>query len=392
MGAAPEINSKVDANRARVDMPELVWRLLLTDTLILQTHRLLELTSLLAAFGTPGLLLLLESGKLRLTCEAFSLGFKLPHDATDESEFQFLTVWEANRDEYVAKALGGVGHLTFPGIAKATDVIARYIEQPPDENSASLKILSALRSRLHEGDPLVRQGIALVAQQTNLEIAPAELFVHAEPRGPSTYRITSNLAAISSMPAPWCRNTLGRGVLGVARIYERLHQMQRHEALSASKSTDLPLLGTYLDVLEHSLNPNAAIVQAHRVVELTATPVVSNSTKIDAKKLIEASRSTECLEFRKWLMDVHTLSDVEVVQRLGSLSTRFGVAATSNVGRGLRWLACTLVGLPPDIGPVAGAIAGALDTFVIERIIRPGGPAVFLNRLYPSILGSSQPR
>lgn len=380
-----EINAKVDTHRAHLDLPELVWRLLLTDTVILKTHRLLELRGLLACFGTEGLLLLLESGKLRLTCEAFALAFRTPDDAEDEHDFQFLTVWEKNRDEYVANALGGVAKLTFPDAAKAANAIVGYIEQPSDHDAASLEILSGLRARLLEGSSLVRQGISLVARQQGFPMPPDEIFVHAEHRGPSTYRITAELPEASPRGGPLRRDTLARGILGVAGIYKRIHEMRRHNALSGTTETDLPILDSYLGFLEHMLDPDAPIAGARRVVELTAAPVVSKTTRIDAKRLVDASRSPECLEFRKLLADGDTLSDRELVERLSSIGARFGVAAAGNVGRGIRWLASTLTAALPDSGVVSGPALGLLDAFVIDKVIKPRGPAVFLNRIYPSI-------
>jgi hypothetical protein len=41
----------------------------------------------------------------------------------------------------------------------------------------------------------------------------------------------------------------------------------------------------------------------------------------------------------------------------------------------------------PVSGPSCRNGAGALDTFVVDRIFKNSGPAFFLNNLYPSIFG-----
>jgi hypothetical protein len=99
----------------QVDLTELVLRLLLTDTLILKTGRLLEIDHLVKAFGIAGLELLLESGKLRLTCEAFTLGYRAPADSKDPHDFEFLTVREGERAEYLRDCVANVARLQVKG-------------------------------------------------------------------------------------------------------------------------------------------------------------------------------------------------------------------------------------------------------------------------------------
>ena len=76
----------------------------------------------------------------------------------------------------------------------------------------------------------------------------------------------------------------------------------------------------------------------------------------------------------------------EIKERIGSLRAKFGNLTQSYTGKLVRLLATTGIGLiPPPVGLVAGALAGFLDTFLIERVLPKSGVVAFLSSLYPSI-------
>lgn len=380
-----EANGRVEADAAEVDLCELVMRLLLSDTVILKTHRLLECKDLLNAFGAQGLTKLLESEKLRFTCETFSLAFKYPVGASDEHHFQFLTVWEAERAAYVGRAVERVRLLPIPEAETAAEQIAKHIEAPPTEDTSRV-VLSALRKHLNDGAHIVKAGIAKAASNASGGVIdPQSIELSINQQGPSRYRIRTNLTDLSSMSNVECRDAIGRGVLAVAGIYDRFEEMRRHRALSVARDDDLPLFDAYLDFLQTPLDPRQSVQQFRRLVSLTGVPEVSAGTQIDASRLIAVATSSECLEFRQLVRAAVGQSDEELQKRLASLVTRLGVQVTGNVGKGLRWVASTLTFLLPDGGAISGPAVGALDSFVFDKVIKPGGPAVFLNRLYPSI-------
>jgi hypothetical protein len=59
-------------------------------------------------------------------------------------------------------------------------------------------------------------------------------------------------------------------------------------------------------------------------------------------------------------------------------------AVHSPAGKGVRFAATTGVGLIPG-AQLAALGVGALDSFVLEKLIPEPGPTAFLSRLYPTI-------
>jgi hypothetical protein len=64
---------------ASVDIGTLALRILLFETYILRSIRLLETRALVRAFGFDGLLTLLQSGALKVRLQAFTLGQFVVH-------------------------------------------------------------------------------------------------------------------------------------------------------------------------------------------------------------------------------------------------------------------------------------------------------------------------
>ena len=51
----------------------------------------------------------------------------------------------------------------------------------------------------------------------------------------------------------------------------------------------------------------------------------------------------------------------------------------------MRFPAVTGIGTVPVVGPALGFVAGALDTFLMKKLIPYSGPAAFVNQQYPSL-------
>jgi hypothetical protein len=264
--------------------------------------------------------------------------------------------------------------------------LPKYIEEPPTEEIAQI-VCAHLDRHLKKPGQLFSKGIANATLfETGHTIEPAEVEMRIEKRRTSGYRVWTNLESKHFIDPEPARVATGRGILAVAGIYNRLQEMERHNALSGCSERDLPLLDTCLAFLEGALLKDRSVDQFRRVITIGELTTISEDSQIDAAQLIKVASSTECLEFRKWIREVSSMSDEELRERLRSLKSQVGTFATGVGGRTLRFLASTGVGMVPVLGPALGAVVGALDTFVVDKLVAPPGPVVFLNRLYPSIL------
>jgi len=101
--------------------------------------------------------------------------------------------------------------------------------------------------------------------------------------------------------------------------------------------------------------------------------------------LLEIRESDECREFRNWLPEIGQASDEEIRDHVRSVRTKLGNTAASTQGKAVRLLATTGIGFLPVIGPIAGFVAGSLDTFLLEKLLPKSGPVAFLSKLFPSV-------
>lgn len=123
-------------------------------------------------------------------------------------------------------------------------------------------------------------------------------------------------------------------------------------------------------------------------MSITGLPDIEHAAEdgnLSIPRLIEIRESKECHEFRDWLASVDSASDRDIEQQFRSLRARLSVAAHGTTGKTVRWLASTGLGIVPGAGVALGAVAGLLDTFLVEKILPQNGPVTFLSKTYPSV-------
>ena len=374
----------------KLDDAELNLRLLLTDKVILNTHRLAEVNDLVRLFGMKGLMALLEEGKLSLTCEAFSFGFR--HDlVNNEHEFMVQTVQGApiQRDWYLRTAFQENVRANT-GVAALSKDVWRYIEEPPGAESDQ-NVRRHLHSRMTNDHELVRQAICVAAQNSECipDWSPDTLDFDIKQSRPETlaYEIRTNLPA--SLTVEQRRQIIASAVSAITNTGMRIDAMERHQALTESKETDLPLLDAHTRFIERALAQAQPIDQFRRVVSIVGPRSPARITRVNARKVIDAAKSAECLEFRRWLeVEAPKKSDEEIQKYFQSWSAKTTSFLGGNVGKSLKWIAVNATQMALDAafpGMQAGFMLGALDAFLLDKVIKPGGPVVFLNQTYPSL-------
>jgi hypothetical protein len=165
--------------------------------------------------------------------------------------------------------------------------------------------------------------------------------------------------------------------------------------LSGFIDDDLPLVYERLDFLAHSISPETKERQFRRVMEIAGFPDVApavSGKRVSIARLLEIRESDECREFRQWLPTIETSSDIEIRERLSSIRAKLGNLMQTGGGKTLRFLVTSGIGVIPALGLIAGPIAGAIDTFLLERFLTKSGVVAFINNLYPSVFDESRDR
>jgi hypothetical protein len=127
-----------------------------------------------------------------------------------------------------------------------------------------------------------------------------------------------------------------------------------------------------------------------RVIAIAGLPDVTTESRVDVHKLLDVRSSDECAAFRQWLQGIDELEDADVAERVASIQARLGAAIHGATGHTVRFLTLTGLGLLPGVNAAVVGAAGALDTFVIDKLFAKSGPASFVTHLYPSVFRDNE--
>ena len=161
--------------------------------------------------------------------------------------------------------------------------------------------------------------------------------------------------------------------------------MIAYSAVSGFADAEAPLLFGKLAGIMAPQNPRPAEDDFKRVIKVANLPNILASPKISVEALMRARESAECREFRSWLLTLNPLSDQQIEDMLGGVRNKVSSIIQSGPARVLRFAVATGMGLIPGYGAIAGPAVGAIDSFLINRILPVSGAFAFLTKIYPSI-------
>lgn len=385
-----------EPERVVVDRAALIRRLILFDTYILKSVRLLEIHDLVDMFGYSGLHTLLQSGVLKIQCGLLVMGRhhepqpKLksisPESGICFDSFAIDIFQAAQTQDYVRDALRHVHQL--PGLTakqaiKLKHRIAGSLVEIPEkagqkalkntncdiQNPQFLKILVASTIRRVHGDGPNPEQI--------------EISVHQDDE--SAWHFSSNLSTLLGISQEEVDETIGMAVLGAATLNLRFEEMEMFSALSGVLGAELPEAQYKISLIERTLAPQKREDELQRVLDIGGLPDLPGTCRVDVDKLLRLRESPECAAFRAWLQRTSDMPDEDVRDLISRIASRLGALGATIPGRTIRFLTTTAVGGIPVLGPVAGATIGLLDQFLFDRLISKSGPALFVHHLYPSI-------
>jgi len=380
----------------RVDVGALVRRLLLFDTYILDSTRLLEIPRLIEAFGPTGFITLLQSGALKIQCQILTIavGDSLAKGGREVQPLPPGSISLAMikpHSEYLHRALQivhQVDNLTLKQTIKVKKAIVDSLENSPEE--VGMESLAATLTDVTKPG-LLQIAIARAAQERAVEVRPEALDVRAEHIGRASFMIESNLAKLANLDQERAHQLLVSAVLGIAGANSRVAAMKSHRCLNGVMGDDAAFFGEKLAFLWKEVAPQEQEARFDRVIELVGLPDVSTNAethRIDVDALLKARQARECVEFRGWLHNLNDLHDHEIVERVRGIKTVMDGLVQSTGGKAMRVLLGAAIGIIPPVGAALGVAAGALDMFVVDRLFVRKGPAVFINEYYQGLFRS----
>jgi hypothetical protein len=385
-----------DTDEVHIDFGDLVCKPVLSEQVILESIRLKELPLMVQKFGYDGLTELLSSGRLRIYSDALTVG-QLGQTVGLESRAQkgilplgsysFAVVRAANRKEYIHQNLQEINQAPGLGSKQAQKlrklVAGRLVTSP---ETAGSQTMAQLERDLEGNVPLLKASVALaVRNHFGRDIGADDFEFRVERIDADDWRTETNLGERLGFDSETTHKAVERGLLGVGGFNQRIEYMETYAAMTGFQSAELPLMEEKLGFLARQLDPDAQQDRFDRVIELAGLPDVDPRPEIqdvDMGRLVEVVSSEEAQAFRRWLRRIDRLDDDEVEAEIHRIRDLVSRALHSGPGRGVRFLATSGIGA---VNPIAGIGAGALDSFLVDKLVSEPGPTAFLSHLYPSV-------
>lgn len=389
-------------NTDKVDVSGIVHRLLFFDDYILQSVRLREFPGLVDAMGYPAVMELLSARVLKVHCDATTVGQTGQLEILDArrkkgllplGSFSFSAVRIADRNQYIHSCLKEIEprfSLAPKELMKLKRAIVTALVDIPSDvgNDTVLQ----LQQDLHGNSPLLGPLIAQSVQRLhNVQIEPKNLTVRTHAIEETDFAVETNLEEMG-FDELQRHNVVESALLAFSGLNQRIEEMKTYNALSGCIDAECVFFKERLGFLLQGMRPAAAEEQFQRVLDLCGIPsFCGGEANLDASKLLDIKSSKEFAEFRVWLrtLDANT-SDKEIEDRVSSYKARIANIIRSPVGKTVRFVTVTGVGLVPGYGTAAGVALGIIDTFLLDKILPTSGIWTFVNKQYPSIFEKRQ--
>ena len=391
-----------DPEKVRVDLGALVARLLLFEECILESVRLVEIPSLVGAFGFDGVMTLLEDPHFALLCDALSTGQVGQTTGLKSTEarrgplplgsYYLANIADGDREVYLHLALQEVHKskgITFRQKQKLKRaIVGRVIAYPAAAGSEGLK---DFWTEVQAGLPGLKRAVELkLIKDGQLAAGAPPVKVEVIDLGNrGDLQVDSNLGSEFGFREQEAHNLIERALLGLASLDQRVQLMRAFQAVTGFNEDEFPLFEKKIGFLAQQLDPNAQEKRLRRVKSIAGLPTLDSlesGTRIDIEKLLKLRDSQECIELRAWLRRVDAETDNEIRERFESVRGHLASIVEPRVGRTIRFVTTNGVGLlPPPIGIVAGAAMSAGDEFLLHRLVGQPGPVTFLSKEYASL-------
>jgi hypothetical protein len=298
-----------------VDVSGLLRRLLLFDTVVVQSLGLREIPTLIRTFGKSGFLHLFNSGILKVSAELTFLITDVAQNGVRQLQplhFSFGVATIADRKAFLKRGLlglQGVAGLHNDDRAAMEEAIVNGLIRPPADYGAQLQ--AQVESDLRCNAPALS---AALRQQLRLKYGdPVPVFeLHVEEPTERTFHLVNDLPKVLGISQDDAHKILHSSVSAVANLNQRLADMEAYSSIVGFTEVDAPLLFGKLAGVISPQNPKPLEEQFSRVMTIANFPDFPSGKKINVDALLSVRESVECREFRAWLSRADSLSDKEI--------------------------------------------------------------------------------
>ena len=385
-----------DRNPVGVDLNSVLTRLILFEQYILKSLRLQEIPYFVQQLGFDGTMKLLKSSAFRIECECVCVA-QIGQTSIIESRafkgvlpplsYCLSAIDSGDYEKYIhdnLQVFHKIPNLVHKQVKALKLAVVENLARLP--NGFASEVAAAARADVLSKAHLVRTSVELVLKRDlGIELPDLQVAVHAIDE--EDIRVDTNLVR-PGIDVQIAHKIVERALMGVGSVAHRFAEMKAYSALTGFTGDDLPLVQEHLGFLARTVLPEDKEQQLTRVLQVVGLPdftsVLANR-EVNIPKLLELRESQECIEFRHWLSRLNPNSDDEIRERMESLRAKLGNFAQTRQGKLTRFLVTTGIGFIPVVGPLAGTLAGGIDSFLLEKILPKSGPLAFVSKLYGSV-------
>ena len=385
-----------DGKVTGAEIGDIVARLLLFETYILDSLRFREIPYLVSAFSADGLRELIMSGALQIRCEPLVVANagqnSIRPDMRDRpplplGSYAFRIIRIAEFNDFVHRSLQplheieGVPHKSILRLKKT--IASNLVRLPTGiENELQQEMM-----REFTKNPALFRAAVDIELKRKFGSSALTVPVRAdlEEIEAGDYRFETDIREKFNTSRDEVHNIGQAAGFAVGVLMQRLTEMRAHSALNGFSQVDTELVDKKFSLLARVVAPEAQERRFKRVISLSGFPDVRlewGERVINVDKLLKVRESDECRAFRDWLRSTDELSDNEITELVKGLRAKLGLMAGSESGKIVRFLASTSLSL---LGTVPGVLSGLIDSFIAEKLFPKKGIIAFVSNQFPSI-------
>jgi hypothetical protein len=389
---APVAKRDAEGNVTGANLGALIRRLILFGEVVIDSYGMRELPGLVDALGPEQFVQLLESGAVRVRADgwvlgevgddAASLGRETPLPPLSFALAPLVPVQEY-RKETISRHLGVIRDMPLDTKTSQRVRLAIVDSLTPFPEHPGRLTMNQLPTDLTKRLDLVGAATGWALREFgNRDPEGVDYSIRLHQETEDVFRAETDIGERFGLTEEEVDRVLERAVLAVGALNERFELMESYNAVSGLREAELRLLDAKLTGVMREIDPDRQEQRLTRVLELANLPDPETAEgTVNVERLLAAREHEELVEFRQWLRTLDDAADDEIRERVNSVQERISEAVYSPAGKAVRFAATAAA----DLLPFGGLVVGAVDEFLLEKVLPEPGPISFLGSTYPSL-------
>lgn len=388
--------SKIEENNIVLNKQSLLNKLLLFERFILQSSNLREIPHFVEIFGFEETLALLSSGALKI-CLEFCLTSQVAQNKNlvpggkvfPLRNYSISYGFTADKKQWISENLRR--NVTMTTLSKKQNKkLKKFVVNALEQNyldSIGSELIEQLNHDLQSNRRIKVATIIALNKYKGLKIEPNDFSIKFHQIDEKVFKVETNLDKLICLDEMELHKFVETIIHSISNLNIRIARMKVSKALLGFCDSETRILYDKLGFLYESLAPNQFENNFNRVLQLKKYQNIlpECDTKININRLLEVRKSNEIREVREWLRKIDNAKDSEIMEQLNDIRSKLGVNVQGNQGKVSRFLVSTGIGCIPTYGTVASLILGAIDNFVLDKVLPYSGIIAFIDKMYPSL-------